>query len=892
MHTELTLAQNQTGLIPRHPYAGSSAFTDLFDDLKEFKQLEDRIAALPNERLRGAAFEVFAEAWLATQRLPQARTIWPADSAPSEVQRQLRLPLKDMGVDGVFETALDERVCYQAKFRSGRPALNWTEIATFFGLADFAAERLLFTNCDDVSAVAEQRRDAVFIRGSDLDGLTAADFSAIKNWLLGAVAIIPKKTPRPHQEKAIRSILHAFENKPRATALMACGTGKTLVALWTAERLDARSILVLVPSLALVRQVLHEWLHETSWPALQYLCVCSDESVDRGNDELLVRPSDVDFKVTTESEKVRQFLARPAAGVKIVFSTYQSSSVVATAAKSLPPFDLGVFDEAHKTAGREGAKFGIALADERIRIARRLFMTATPRHYDVEARDKSGDAKLVYSMDAPEIYGPVVHRISFSEAAKLRVISDYKVVVSFVTSEEVNEELRRRGTVLVNGEEIKAAQVANQIALRSTVEKYGVRKIFTFHSRIAAAESFTSARAEGIREQLPGFDCFFVKGAMPAAYREKLLREFAAADRAVMSNARCLTEGVDLPAVDMVGFLSPRRSLVDIVQATGRAMRRSVGKDFGYVLVPLYVEQMRGESVEDAVVRSKYDEVWRVLQSLKEHDDLLAQIISDMRIQRGQTGGYDDSRFRERVEVLGPTISLENLRRFITSACIDALGESWFERYGELVAYKQRFGHCDVPKRSVGKDKKLANWIVQQRVSRNDGTLSREKIDLLDRVGFKWQPYGHRWRENYLALVEFKQRFGHCRVPQEWKENRKLATWVGTQRNRRKIGQLQADRVEALDRLGFDWTVDVATWEDRFKQLCEYKERFGHTRVPVHWSDNLKLGAWVVHQRQSRRLKKIRAEYERRLNEIGFEWAISERNPGDWDRMWAAASTV
>ncbi len=172
-------------------------------------------------------------------------------------------------------------------------------------------------------------------------------------------------------------------------------------------------------------------------------------------------------------------------------------------------------------------------------------------------------------------------------------------------------------------------------------------------------------------------------------------------------------------------------------------------------------------------------------------------------------------------------------------------------------------------------------------MSRNDGTLSREKIDLLDRVGFKWQPYGHGWRENYLALIQFKERFGHCRVPQKWKENRKLATWVHTQRNRRKFGQLQADRVEALDKLGFNWTADVATWEDRFKQLCEYKERFGHTRVPVDWSENLKLGAWVVHQRQTRRLKEIRAEYERRLNEIGFEWTIGERNPGDWDRMFA-----
>jgi predicted helicase len=514
---------------PRHLHASSALFTTLFDDLYEFSELEARIEALPNERSRGAAFEVFAEAWLATQRLSQARNIWAADSVPTEIQSQLHLPLKDMGVDGVFDTALGEYVCYQAKFRSGRPSLTWSEIATFFGLADFAAERLLFTNCDDVSEIAEQRRDVVFIRGSDLDGLTPDDFRAIKQWIAGAAVAIPKKSPKPHQAKAIKNILHAFETKSRATALMACGTGKTLVGLWTAERLHAQSILVLVPSLALVRQVLHEWLHETNFPEIEYLCVCSDESVDRGNDELLVRPSDVDFRVTTQPSAVRQFLFRESTAVKVIFSTYQSSAVVAEAAKDLPPFDFGVFDEAHKTAGREGAKFGVALADERIRISRRLFMTATPRHYDVGITDKSGDAKLVYSMDVREVYGPVVYRISFSEAAKLRVISDYKVVVSFVTSEEVTEELRRRGIVLVKGQEIKAAQVA---ILRLLVQKEFVsicRSLSVFlrpsswYSRINSRASLVcqltvsehhsdpfspSLASIGIRSETNGTKCF------------------------------------------------------------------------------------------------------------------------------------------------------------------------------------------------------------------------------------------------------------------------------------------------------------------------------------------------------------------------------------------------
>jgi superfamily II DNA or RNA helicase len=789
-----------------------------------------------------------------------------------------------MGVDGVFETHSNEPVCYQVKFRSGRPSLNWTELSKFFGLADFAHLRLLFTNCDDVSTVAQSRRDVVFVRGHDLDALTSDDLRRIEAWLLAKPIALPRKTPRPDQQEAVDSVLRAFERKTRATALRACGTGKTLIALWLAERMDAQCILVLVPSLALLAQTLREWLHETRWTSLDYRCVCSDKTVDTANDELIVRPSDVPFRVSTDSSDVRAFLTNDFKGVKLLFSTYQSSAVVEEAARGLH-FDLAIFDEAHKTAGREGIKFSVALRDEAIAADRRLFMTATPRHYEVAQRDKAGDAKVVFSMDVPEVYGPVVHRFPFSKAAELEIITDYRVLISFITSEEVTNELIRRGVVLVEGEEIKAQQVANQIAVRSAIEKYGARKVFTFHSRVESARSFTSSGAEGIQSHLPYFQCAHINGAMPTAHRERLMREFAQTPRALLSNARCLTEGVDVPAVDMVAFLSPRRSVVDIVQAVGRAMRKSPGKEVGYVLVPLYVEQARNETVEQAVLRSSFDEVWQVLQKLKEHDDLLAQIIADMRTERGKTGGFDDSRFREKVHVLGPELSLENLKRFISAACIDAIGEAWFERYGELTAYKEASGNCDVPKR-MRERKKLANWVVQQRVSRNAGTLLPEKIALLDRIGFKWHPAGHRWRENYLALLDYKQRFKDCRVPQEWPENKRLATWVCTQRLRRKAGGLSDERIRTLDKLGFDWHIDVGTWEQRFAELCAFKERFKHTRVNVKWPENPRLGAWVVAQRYRRRRGKLRRDYEQRLNAIGFEWDVLGPDLERWEQTF------
>ncbi len=294
-------------------------------------------------------------------------------------------------------------------------------------------------------------------------------------------------------------------------------------------------------------------------------------------------------------------------------------------------------------------------------------------------------------------------------------------------------------------------------------------------------------------------------------------------------------------------------------------------KTLGYVLVPLYVEQARGESIEEAVMRSDFDEVWNVLNRLQEHDEVLAQIISEMRIERGKTGGFDDSRFRERVAILGPSVSLDSLRQSITAACLDAIGEAWFERYGQLLAYQRDRGNCDMPAR-WSENQKLATWVVNQRVLQRDGVLEDEKVELLNRVGFKWNPHASDWRTNYLALIEYRKRFGDCRVPQDWKENLKLAKWVSTQRVQYARGKISRERIAILEKIGFDWDLGKATWDERFAELCAYKERFHNTVVPVKWPENPLLGGWVSSQRRKHTTGELRKEYEDRLNDIGFEW--------------------
>lgn len=833
----------------------------LFDDLTAFAELEARLSALPTNKERGDAFEIFAEAYFATQKIALAREVWPFEAMPLEQRRRLALDTgRDMGVDGLYETTDGELRAYQVKFRSRRQALTWDELSTFMGLTDQVSQRVLFTNSDTLPNLMQDRSGFVAIRGSDLDRLTPEDFTAIREWLHGGPAAVPRKAPRPHQEEALANISLGLAENDRATVVMACGTGKSLVALWATERHEARTVLVLVPSLALVRQLLHEWLRETVCDRLSFICVCSDPSVAKGADDLVVHQADLDFPVTTDSAVVRQYLEKPFDGIRFVFSTYQSAQVVA---EGMPtdadgqrrPFDLGIFDEAHKTASRDGTRFSFALEDANLPIAKRLFFTATPRHYDVRKKDKDGDSALVYSMDRPEVYGPVVHTLSFAEAARRGIICDYKVVISVVTSAMVDDYLLSHGEVIVDGDAVKARQVALQIALQKAVEKYGVSRIFTFHGSVKAARSFTSDDSEGIGQHLTDFTTLHVSGEMPTTRREEQMKAFRQANKAVMSNARCLTEGVDVPAVDMVAFISPRKSKVDIVQATGRAMRRSSGKELGYVMVPLFVEQAANESIEDALKRTGFDDVWDLLGAMKEQDEVLVDIIRKMQEDKGRTGGYDESRFSERVEVLGPSVSLETIRRSITAECLESLGVSWDEWFGKLLSYVQREGNCKVAGDYKTVDGcRLGAWVIAQRFKKD--ILDSNKVSKLEALaGWVWNTREAAWEVGFCYLQEYIVLQGHGMVPYAHitVDGYRLGSWVAVQRAGRYT--MNQDRKERLERLP-EWVWDPVAeqWEDGYKRLVIFAKREGNCNVLQTYQDDdgFCLGNWVNYQRTQR----------------------------------------
>jgi hypothetical protein len=256
---------------------------------------------------------------------------------------------------------------------------------------------------------------------------------------------------------------------------------------------------------------------------------------------------------------------------------------------------------------------------------------------------------------------------------------------------------------------------------------------------------------------------------------------------------------------------------------------------------------------------------------MQEQDAELADIIQEMRVERGRTGGFDDSRLREKVEVLGPQVSLEALRRSVSTSIVERLGNNWEERYGELIKYKEEHGDCDVPQNS-STHKSLGIWVARQRRCYDRGELPKDRVDRLNALGFTWDLLAKIWETRFSELCRYKEEHGDCNVPRHWKQNRHLGYWVNTQRIDYKGGILSKEKEMRLEAVGFQWTPNSDRWERMYSELVEYQRKHGTCIVPRKLTDSSELANWVSVQRRNKRKGQLPSDLVARLNDLGFAW--------------------
>lgn len=410
--------------------------------------------------------------------------------------------------------------------------------------------------------------------------------------------------PKPHQQAAIDDVVSGFQKHDRGQMIMACGTGKTLAGLWIAEKMHAEATLVLFPSLLLLSNTLSEWNAHGNEP-FKFLPVCSDGTVNKkADDSINFKTSDLSFPSTTDEREIAEFLKKD--GRKVIFSTYQSSPQIAAAYQSadLPPLDLVIADEAHRCAGKAGADYTTVLDNQKIPATKRLFMTATPKVFQSFVKKRAEESGVeVNSMDDEALFGSVFHKLSFGKAIEQDLLSDYQVAIVGVDDTLYAEMISEREFVQTENEiETNAQSLASHIGLAKAIKKYDLRRIISFHSKVKSADEFQRDFPK-VLNWMPEAGrpdgrvvTNYVSGVMSTGQRNQNLRrlgELEDGERAILSNARCLSEGVDVPALDGVAFIDPRGSEIDIVQAVGRAIRLSSEKALGTIIIPVLSKSMK-----------------------------------------------------------------------------------------------------------------------------------------------------------------------------------------------------------------------------------------------------------------------------------------------------------
>ena len=578
----------------------------------------------------------------------------------------------DIGVDLVAQRFDGGLTAIQVKCYDPGATLHESQLATFLANtnADFD-ERLVVSTTPrwsrNLLALIERQQPPV--QRLDLFGLeaTTIDWDRYLEDEAAPLAERPRKTPRPHQTAALAAVRAGLEEHDRGKLVMACGTGKTYTALRAAEQLAGRGgrVLFAAPSISLVAQALREWTADASLP-IRAFAVCSDPRVGRA-DEDGARTYDLPIPAATDPARLAAAAAADAPGaLTVVFSTYQSMGVVRDAQDAgMPDFDLAVCDEAHRTTGyaldgEERSSFLLVHDAAAIRARKRLYMTATPRIYAPAARAKAAEADaFVASMDDEDAYGPELHRLGFAEAVERELLSDYKVAILVVDEAQIAREYQAE---LAGGEGLAVGDVGRVIGCLNGLAKLDpeerefhddprpMRSAVAFSNTIAASKRFTDLVGQlqdeaGRARRGIDAEARHVDGKSGVLERARQLEWLGAPDRSgagtlvmerqchVLSNARCLTEGIDVPALDAVLFLQPRKSQIDVVQAVGRVMRRAEGKRYGYVILPVVVPA--GDDPSAALDRSgAYAHVWEVLQALRSHDERFDAWVNKLDLNR------------------------------------------------------------------------------------------------------------------------------------------------------------------------------------------------------------------------------------------------------------------
>lgn len=644
-----------------------------------------------SERDKGDRFERLMQAYLLTdpKYAYQFKKVYLWNEFPGKKD----LGGSDTGIDLVAVTHDNDYWAIQCKCYQDTATIDKPAVDSFLSTSsrEFKDESLRTTSFaqrlwisttnkwgpNAYEAIKNQNPPVTRINLTDLMD-ASVEWEKLEQGIHGEKGRAEKKKLYPHVLEVRDKVFEYFKENERGRLIMACGTGKTMTSLKIAEKQTENkgTILFLVPSIALIGQTLKEWSSQADEP-INPICICSDPEITRNrtkDDQDLTNTIDLAWPASTDANYIlKQFQHYKNAnnGMTVVFSTYQSIDVIAKAQKVLikngfPEFDLIICDEAHRTTGytepgMDDSAFVKVHDSEFIKAKKRLYMTATPRLYDVEAQSKAAKNDVpLWSMDEEKHFGKEIHRIGFGEAVERGLLTDYKVIILTLNDKDVPTAVQK---MITNGEaEIKTDDLTKLIGTVNALSKQflgnesikvegdesPMKRAVAFCGSIAnstniaasynlASENYLESLPEEKKKNMVTVQAMHMDGTMAAPQRDQMLswlkEETPGNECRIITNVRVLSEGVDVPSLDSVLFLSARNSQVDVVQSVGRVMRKSEGKKYGYIIIPVVVPaDVEPEHALDD--NERYKVVWTVLNALRAHDDRFNATVNKIELNK------------------------------------------------------------------------------------------------------------------------------------------------------------------------------------------------------------------------------------------------------------------
>lgn len=648
-----------------------------------------------SERDKGDRFERLMQAYLLTdpQYANQFKYVWLWEEFPGRKD----LGGSDLGIDLVAMTHDSDYWAIQCKCYAEDAIIDKKSVDSFLTTSSRKfkndqlqtvgfSHRLWISTTNKWGGKAEEsiRNQNIPFSRLNLSKLEHApvDWQKLNDGITGALARTSKKSLRLHQKNALDNTHNHFQNNDRGKLIMACGTGKTYTSLKIAEKETNGSglVLFLVPSIALLGQTLREWSSDAENP-IKPICICSDSRITKikttNNDTTLTSVIDLAMPASTDVDNIlRQYQKAQSSstkGMTVVFSTYQSIDVIAEAQSKIISetgkgvFDLIICDEAHRTTGvtladSDESAFVKVHDNDFIQAKKRLYMTATPRLYSDESKSKAAQTDAVLcSMDDIDVYGEEIYRIGFGEAVERDLLTDYKVLVLTLSEKDVPQSVQKMianedneinsddASKLIGCLNALSKQVLGDEGLIKDSDPDPMKKAVAFCQNIKVSKKITNVYnttsdiyldsvEPSQREKLVSVASKHIDGSMSAPERDELLSwlKSTSADSnecRILNNVRCLSEGVDVPSLDAVLFLSARNSQVDVVQSVGRVMRKAPGKKYGYIIIPVVVPSdiQPSEALKD---NERFKVVWSVLNALRAHDDRFNATINKIDLNK------------------------------------------------------------------------------------------------------------------------------------------------------------------------------------------------------------------------------------------------------------------